>query len=157
MFFKIKYPTDKQILFWNYNRDKYTGREIARKENVTPGFVSNTLKEADNRIKTLIEITAKSNKIALSLINEELGFAIGFSNVFNIKAHITFSPVNGVQVWYEHKGECASCSDLEHCRNTLIQEFKERGIKIDNSTCQPTDLCDILLSEIENRIEERKK
>jgi hypothetical protein len=154
MFFKYKFPTQKQIEIWNYNRKNYKGREIAFKESVTPGFVSKTLKEANKRIKDLIILIANSNKIELKEedIFEEDGYARGYSFVFNIPAKITFSPVNGVQVWYEHKGDCISCTRFDQCRKLIIQELKERDIKIDNTTLEPTILCERLIENIEDRI-----
>lgn len=153
MIFRLKYPSEKQIEIWNFNREKRTGREIASFKSVTPGFVSKTLKEANQRIKDLIINTAKSNKITLneSDIDEEKGFAKGYSPIFKIPVKITFSPVNGIQLWYEHKGECALCPEFDNCRKTIIQEFKDRNIKIENESLEPTQLSEILLNEIEKR------
>ena len=153
MIFRLKYPSEKQIEIWNFNREKKSGREIALLKSVTPGFVSKTLKEANERIKDLIINTAKSNKITIneSDINEKKGFAKGYSPIFNTPVKITFPPVNGIQLWYEHKGECALCSEFDNCRRTIIQEFKDRNIKIENESLEPTELSEILLNEIEKR------
>ena len=151
-FWKFKNPTDKQIKIWFLKRGKLTGREIAKKENVTPGFVSKTLKEANKRIKVLLVSAAKMNKIKLEFLNEELGIARGHSHIFNIKVYITFSPVNGVQVWYEHEGDCVSCEEFEDCRKALIQEFKEREIAY-NPTLRPTELSELLVKKIEELFE----
>ena len=147
---KSKYPTEIQVEIWKLNRDKKSGRIIAKEKEVSPAFVSKTLKEANKRIQDLIANQANSNKIRVDLLDVELGYAIGYSKMLNVKAYITFSPMNGVQVWYEHKGDCASCELLNTCRNVLIQEFKERGIKIENDTLAPTDLGEILFQELED-------
>ena len=146
---KSKFPTEIQVEIWKLNRDKVSGRKIAKEKEVTPAFVSKTLKEASKRIENLMLDHARANKIKLDLVNIELGFARGFSKMLNVKAFITFSPSNGVQVWYEHKGECASCELLDTCRSFLKIEFDERNIKLESETLAPTDLGEKLFDKLE--------
>ncbi len=148
-----KAPTKRQVTIWALKRNKMTGREIAQQIRVDPAFVSRSLKEANKRIEELLEEAGRMNKIKLSLVNGEMGIAHGHSHIFNIDAHITFSPVNGLQVWYEHKGECTSCEEFVECRKALLQEFKERNIEAPNSTLRPTDLSDYLFEKIEAMLE----
>ncbi|MFX1424509.1 MAG: hypothetical protein ACFFB2_19490 [Promethearchaeota archaeon] len=150
---KHKPPTESQITIWALKRIKLTGREIAERIDVDPGYVSRSIKEANKRIRGMLEEAARMNKIKLVFINSELGIAQGHSHIFNISAHITFSPKNGLQVWYEHKGDCTSCEEFSDCRETLIQEFKERKIKIPNKSLRPTDLSDLLFKKIKEMSE----
>jgi hypothetical protein len=150
---KVKYPTDKQLEIWKLKRKKLTGKEIASQKEVSPGFVSKTWTEANQRIKGLLENAAYMNKITLDLINEELGFARGQSHMLDVRCYITFSPKNGVQVWYEHKGDCVSCEKNSVCREILVQEFKERDLNIDKPTMPPTDLAELLFQQLEELIE----
>ncbi|MHA2109485.1 MAG: hypothetical protein ACXABU_16610 [Candidatus Hodarchaeales archaeon] len=150
---KIKYPTENQIEIWALNRDDLTGIEIAKRKKVSPAFVSKTLKKTNGLVKDLLENAARMNKIKIEILSGELGFARGMSHVFIVKAYITFSPENGVQVWYEHKGDCGSCEEFVECRAGLIQEFKERNIRIPNSKLRPTDLGDLLFKKIEEMLE----
>ena len=149
---KSKFPTDTQIEFWVLNRDNYSGREIAKEKKVTPAFVSQTLKEANERIDTLLRDAAKANKIHLNYINKELGFARGKSFILKMTVFITFSPTNGVQVWYKQKGSCVGCEVYDECRTALLQEFKERNLPIDNPTLAPTHLSEILFDYLEKMI-----
>jgi hypothetical protein len=146
---RIRYPTKTQVEVWFLKRNALSGRKIAKRKDVSPAFISKTLKEANNRIEALLENTAKANKITLELLSAKQGFAKGRSHMFDVTAYITFSPENGVQVWYEHKGDCSSCEELSHCRKILLQEFKERNIKIDNPQLRPTDLGDYLFQKLE--------
>jgi hypothetical protein len=150
---RIRYPTQTQVEVWFLKRNALSGRKIAKQRNVTPAFISRTLKEANKRIKTLLENTAQANKITLDRISAELGFAKGKSHMFDRTAYITFSPENGVQVWYDHKGDCTTCEELTHCRKILLQEFKERNIKIDNPQLRPTNLGDILFQKLEEMVQ----
>ncbi|MFX0152659.1 MAG: PCYCGC motif-containing (lipo)protein [Candidatus Hodarchaeota archaeon] len=149
---RIRYPTKTQVEIWFLKRNDISGRKIAKQKDVTPAFISKTLKIANKRIKSLLENTAKANKISLNLISAELGFAKGKSHIFNLAAYITFSPENGVQVWYDHKGDCATCEEFTHCRTVLLQEFKERNIKLDNTQLRPTDLGDYLFQKLEDMV-----
>ena len=151
---KIKYPTNKQLELWQLKRDKLKGKEIAERKKVTTGFVSKTLMDANERIRGLLEHAAHMNKITVEIINEEVGFARGRSAMLGgILCYITFSPKNGVQVWYEHKGECTDCEKYAMCRDILFQEFKERNVKLDNPSMRPTDLTDLLFKTLEEMVE----
>ncbi|MFW9997023.1 MAG: hypothetical protein ACFFD4_33580 [Candidatus Odinarchaeota archaeon] len=131
------------------NREKYSGRAIAKQKKVTPAFVSQTLKEANERIKALLQESARANKVKLDYLNTELGFARGQSQMLKLKTYITFSPVNGVQIWYEHQGDCVDCEVFEDCRAALLQEFKERNLPIDNPALAPTLLSERLFDQLE--------
>ncbi|MHA2139845.1 MAG: hypothetical protein ACW98G_18325 [Candidatus Hodarchaeales archaeon] len=143
----------RQIDIWTLKREQLTGREIAAKRNITAGMVSKTLTEANNRVKALLQNAARMNKITLKLISPEHGYARGLSHMFNVNAYITFSPDNGVQVWYDHKGDCIQCDKYSYCRESILQEFKERNINIENPSLRPTDLVEILLRTVEKRLE----
>ena len=133
-------------------RNNISGRKIAKQRNVTPGFISKTLKEANNRIESLLEYSARANKITPELISKELGFIKGKSHMFNCTAFITFSPENGVQVWYDHIGDCVSCDEFTHCKTILLQEFKERNIRLENPQMRPTDMGKLLFKTLEEMV-----
>ncbi|UCE12477.1 MAG: hypothetical protein JSV04_09805 [Candidatus Heimdallarchaeota archaeon] len=149
----LKYPTKTQVEIWFLKRNDLSGRKIAKQKDVTPAFISKTLKEANKRVKSLLGNAAKANKITLDLISAEQGFAKGKSHMFNQTAYITFSPENGIQVWYDHKGECSICEEFEECRKVLLQEFKARNLKLDNPTQRPTDLGELLFKTLEEMVE----
>ncbi len=151
---KIRYPTEKQLELWKLKREKLKGKEIAERKKVTTGFVSKTLTDANERIRGLLEHAAHMNKITLEILSEEAGFARGKSAILGgILCYITFSPKNGVQVWYEHKGECTDCEKYTMCRDILLQEFKERNVKLGNPSMRPTDLTDLLFKTLEEMVE----
>ncbi|MFW9904773.1 MAG: hypothetical protein ACFFFH_10605 [Candidatus Thorarchaeota archaeon] len=148
---RIRYPTETQVEIWYLKRNKLTGKKIAKQKDVTPAFVSKSFVEAKKRIRSLLNETATSNKISLDLINENIGFARGHSHMFNVKSYITFSPKNGVQVWYDHEGDCVNCERFGQCRKILLQEFSERNISLENPQLRPTDLGKQLFKILEDR------
>ncbi|UCG70620.1 MAG: hypothetical protein JSV09_06275 [Thermoplasmata archaeon] len=128
------------------------GNEIAETKAITTATVSKSLKEAKDRIANLLKNTARSNKVKLDLISPKLGYARGYSPTLKLRVYITYSPINGIQVWYDHQGECAMCEELNGCKQALFQEFKEREIEIPSKTMPPTDLSAFLFTQIEGRL-----
>ncbi len=149
---KMKYPTSTQLEFWHLKRAQQSGRDIAKLKKVSEQAVSKTLKEANTRIRTLIENSAAMNRINLELLNEELGVARGYSCVFKVKVYITYSPNNGVQVWYDHQGACEECEEFVECRKRLLLEFKERNIIVTQPALRPTELANLLFQKIEEML-----
>ena len=137
---RIRYPTETQVEIWFLKRKKISGKKIAIQKEISPAFVSKAFVEAKKRIRSLLEETAKSNKITIDLIDETIGFTRGYNHTFKVVSYITFSPKNGIQVWYDHEGECAVCERYGQCRKILLQEYEERNIKIANPKLRPTDL-----------------
>ena len=152
-FLTLKYPSTSQMEIWQLKRTRLTGKQIAQRKQISRAAVSKTLKEANKRVMALLENGARMNKIHLDLLNAKLGFARGYNHVFKVRAYITYSPINVVQVWYEHKGMCENCEDFVHCRKLLLQEYKERDLKVPNNALRPTTLGEILFQELEEMLE----
>lgn len=102
----------------------------------------------------MLENAARMNKIRLDLLSPELGFARGKSLIFKTRVYITYSPINALQVWYDHKGECEGCEEFGECRRGILQEFKERNLAIPNPALRPTDLIELLVKTLEGRVNE---
>lgn len=157
-YFTLKYPSRKQIELWNLRRGQLIsgkplqGKEIAKQQEISPASVSKTLTDADGRIRLLLENAARMNTIHLELLSPALGYARGQSLVFKTKAYITYSPVNGLKVWYTHQGNCAGCEEFGMCRQAIYQEFKERNLPIPNPPLRPTDLIEVLIEQLEELV-----
>ncbi|MFX0066365.1 MAG: hypothetical protein ACFFC7_29735 [Candidatus Hermodarchaeota archaeon] len=151
---KLRYPSPTQAVIWQLKRNKLTGKQIAKQKQISLPSVSKTLKEANERVKALLKNAARMNKIHLNLISADLGFARGYSHVFKVRVFITYSPINGVNVWYEHEGVCEDCEDFISCRKVLIQEFKERNLSVPKDVVRPTTLGEILFQKIEEILNE---
>lgn len=146
----VKYPSLKQAEFWILRRNnRPTLSTIAIQRKISLAAVSQTLKEANSRVKNLLESTAKSNKIRLTVVSPELGYARGRSREFKVTAYITYSPVNGVHVWYDHEGDCEACEEADDCRQLLLQEYQERNLPIPAETLPATELGERLFQRLE--------
>ncbi|MFW9995534.1 MAG: hypothetical protein ACFFD4_26085 [Candidatus Odinarchaeota archaeon] len=129
------------------------GNEIAENKAITTASVSKSLKEANSRIDDLLRNTARSNKVQLELISPKLGYARGYAPALKMRVYITYSPVNGIQVWYDHEGECEMCEELNGCRQALILEFRERNLEVPPETMRPADASALLFKKIEGMLE----
>jgi len=92
----------------------------------------------------------KINKIKIQTENPNLGFLVGHSAHFQTEAIVTFSAKNGIQVWYRHEGDCKNCEQLQTCKETLLEEAKDRNVPLpENITSMlPSEFTKTLFSKI---------
>ncbi|MFQ6120381.1 MAG: hypothetical protein ACE5KE_10910 [Methanosarcinales archaeon] len=144
MFIPIK---ERQFTIWNLRRSGLIGSEIARKLKITRQAVSKALQGMDAHIsKTLLEM-AKSNQIEVQSVNFEKGILFGKSVPFNTGAIIFVSAKYGVQVWYEHDGNCNNCNRYKDCMEILWDLADEMNLKL-QTTDDPTKLADELFKKL---------
>lgn len=144
------YLTPKQEQIWNLKSKGLQEVSIARKLNVTRQTVHKALDVAHSKILQALEEAAKLNKIKVETVDPTKGILIGYIPEFRTKAIVTFSSVNGVQIWYKYEGDCKNCDQLQACRTMLLNELEERKIQpIRNlDTMLPSKLAEILFSKI---------
>lgn len=134
---------DKQFEFWRLRRSGFPNINIARSFKISRQAVSRALIIMDERIeKTLLEM-AHANQIEVEKINSIRGILLGHSIPFNVNAIIFISAKHGMQVWYEHEGECGTCSRYAQCIELLWDFADEMKIKL-KKTDDPTKLADEL-------------
>lgn len=95
---------------------------------------------------TLLEM-AQSNQIELESINAVRGILFGHSIPFDASAIIFVSAKHGVQVWYEHTGDCGACSRYTQCIELLWDIADEMNIELER-TDDPTELADELFGKL---------
>lgn len=150
MGFQVGYLTPRQMGLWRKRFDGYTQAEISREENVTRQSVSKAFNVIDSKVsKSLLE-AAQLNRIEISKVNRERGFLLGRSPALGMDALITFSDVNGLQLWFRGEGNCSECDLADQCKATLIREAKFRGIELPENfdEVQPTLIADMLFEVI---------
>ncbi len=138
---------EKQFTFWKLRRDGLPNINIARSFNISRQAVSRALISMDKRIEdTLLEM-AQSNQIEMESMNAERGILFGHSIPFNANAIIFVSAKHGVQVWYEHEGDCSACSRYTQCIELLWDFADEMKIKLER-TDDPTKLAEELFGKL---------
>ena len=138
---------DKQFGFWILRRSGLPNINIARSFNISRQAVSRALLTMDERIeKTLLEM-ARANQIEAKSMSIEKGMLFGRSVPFNVDAVIFISAKYGVQVWYEHEGDCGACARYTQCIELLWDFADEMKLKLEK-TDDPTKLADELFEKL---------
>ncbi len=139
--------TDKQFEFWKLRRSGLPNINIARSFKISKQAVSRALITMDGRIeKTLLEM-ARANQIEAERVNSERGVLFGRSVPFNANAVIFVSAKHGMQVWYEHEGDCGACTRYAQCIELLWDFADEMKLKLEK-TNDPTKLADELFGKL---------
>ncbi|MFZ2073139.1 MAG: hypothetical protein WAU64_01540, partial [Methanoregula sp.] len=109
--------------------------------------VSQALLAMDEKIDASLREMARANRIQIEKIDVERGVLFGKSIPFQTNAYIFVSEKHGMQVWYEHDGECGSCDEYTQCIEFIWDFAAELGIKI-KKTADPTKMAEELLAKI---------
>jgi hypothetical protein len=142
---------DKQFGFWTLRRSGVPNIAIANQLGISRQAVSRALILMDEKIGSTLSEMAQSNQIAIEKINAERGILIGKSIPFKTAAIIFVSEKHGVQVWYEHDGDCGTCQRYTECIELLWDYAKELGIRLEN-TADPTKMAEELFEKVKAMI-----
>lgn len=145
-------PTDdKQFGFWMMRRSGVPNITIANQLGISRQAVSRALLVMDEKVETALTEMANANQIAIEKIDTERGVLIGRSVPFQTAAIIFVSEKHGVQVWYEHEGDCGACPRYTGCIELLWDYATELGIKI-KKTADPTKMAEELFEKVKAMI-----
>ena len=141
-------PTnDRQFGFWAMRRNGVTNIGIANKLGISRQAVSRALLLMDEKIGATLREMANANQISVEKINAERGILIGRSIPFQTAAIVFVSEKHGVQVWYEHDGDCGTCQRYIECIELLWDYAAELGIRI-VKTADPTKMAEELFMKV---------
>jgi hypothetical protein len=84
-------------------------------------------------------------------MNAEIGVLFGRSVPFDAAAIVFVSADHGVQVWYEHEGDCGACQRYARCIELLWGYADELGIVL-TKTDDPTRLADELFAKLREMV-----
>jgi hypothetical protein len=141
-------PTnDKQFGFWALRRSGVPNITIANRLGISRQAVSRALLVMDEKIGGTLREMANANQISIEKINAERGVLLGRSIPFQTAAIIFISEKHGMQVWYEHDGDCGTCQRYTECIELLWDYATELGIKI-KKNADPTKMAEELFTKV---------
>jgi hypothetical protein len=138
---------DKQFEFWKLRRSGLPNINIARSFNISKQAVSRALISMDERIENTLLEMARANQIDVESMNVGRGVLFGRSVPFNVNAIVFISAIHGVQVWYEHEGNCGACARYTQCIEMLWDFADEMKLKLEK-TDDLTKLADELFGKL---------
>jgi len=138
---------DKQFRFWKMRRNGMSNISIANHVGITRQGVSQALLAMDEKIDASLREMARANRIQVEKVDVEKGVLFGKSIPFKANAYIFVSEKHGMQVWYEHEGNCISCDEFTKCIEFIWDFASELGIKLEK-TQDPTKMAEELLAKI---------
>ncbi|AKB18796.1 hypothetical protein [Methanosarcina sp. WWM596] len=143
---------EKQFEFWVLRRNGLPNINIAKRFGVSRQAISRALLSMDKRIEeTLLEM-ARANRIEVEKLDSKKGILFGKSVPFKTSAIVFVSVKHGMQVWYEHEGECGSCERYRECIELLWDFAEEMQLKLQSSE-DPTKIADELFEKLKKSIE----
>ena len=143
---------EKQFEFWVLRRSGLPNINIAKHFGVSRQAVSRALLSMDKRIEKVLFEMARANRIEVEKLDPKKGILFGKSIPFKANAIIFVSAKHGMQVWYEHEGECGSCERYRECIELLWDFADEMQLKL-HSTNDPTKVADELFEKLKKSIE----
>ncbi|HSD57611.1 MAG TPA: hypothetical protein VLB04_05465 [Methanotrichaceae archaeon] len=145
------FTNEKQFEFWRLRRARIPNTTIATNFGISRQAVSKALLTIDGKIETALRGMAKANKIAIVKINPQLGVLLGRFVPLGADAIIFVSGNHGVQVWYEHDGDCEACEEYAECIELLWDYADELGIAL-NRTADPTKMAEELFAKVKEMV-----
>jgi len=145
------FTNERQFEFWKLRRARIPNITIATNFGISRQAVSKALLTIDGKIETALREMAKANRIAIVKINPHLGVLLGRSVPLDVDAIIFVSGNHGVQVWYEHDGDCGACEEYAECIELLWDYADELDIAL-NRTADPTKMAEELFAKVKEMV-----
>lgn len=142
---------DRQFGFWALRRSGESNIGIAHQFGISRQAVSRALHLMNEKIEGTLRGMAQANQISIENINAERGVLLGRSVPFQTAAIIFVSAKHGVQVWYEHDGDCGACQRYTECIELLWDYATELGVRIEK-TADPTKMAEELFTKIREMV-----
>ena len=142
--------TSYQGLIWDRFRKGLSQSQIATELEVSRQAIHKTLHKANNKVLKALIDAAEVNKLDVKGVDSEKGFLVGYSQGFRSRVFLTYGPKNGIQLWYEHKGQCEGCQRYGECSHRLLETAKEWEIDLteEDAALPPTLLAEKLFSGV---------
>ena len=144
------YLTSYQAEIWHLFRRGLSQTEIASNLGVSRQAIHKTVNKANDRVLKALLDTAEINKLDVKKVDPAKGILVGYSQGFYSRVFLAYSPKNGVQLWYEHQGQCETCQRREECISKLMETANEWEMDLaeENKMLPPTLLAEKMFSGV---------
>lgn len=144
------YLTSYQAKIWNLVRKGFSQTKIASNLGVSRQAIHKTLNKANARVLKALLDAAQINKLDITKVDSSKGVLVGYSQGFRARVFLLYSAKTGVQLWYEHQGQCKDCKKREECNSKLLEAAKEWEVNLskEETKLPPTQLAEKLFSQI---------
>ena len=130
MTFRVGYLTPREASIWGLRRQSLTQSDIGRELGVSRQAVHKAYQIIDQKLEQAFLEAAETNNLEIETVNVVEGVMLAHSPAHDIPVVVSISKVNGLKVWYLYEGNCDSCHLEASCRNLLVAEALERGIRL---------------------------
>jgi hypothetical protein len=138
---------EKQFAFWKMRRSGTPNITIANLLGISRQAVSKALLAMDGKIELALRDMAQANQITIETINPVRGILLGHSVPIRTSAIIFISEKHGIQVWYEHEGDCGTCQRYTECIELIWDYATELDIRLEK-TADPTKMAEELFTKV---------
>ena len=130
------YLTPRQRYIWGLKTHGLTESDISRRAEISRQSVHIILNVAVDKISRALKETAEVNRIMPKHVDAAKGILIGHSLEFNHKVVITYSPSNGIRIWYAHDDDCRECNFDKSWAKIILKEAQQRQIRLTDEELQ---------------------
>lgn len=131
--FRWGYLTPRQRHLWGLRLGGLTESDISRKEEISRQSVHIILNVAREKISQALKEAAEVNGIRIKHTDVMKGILIGESPELGHKVAVTYSPSNGIRIWYAHDDECRECKIDKTWIKVILKEAQERQIELSDA------------------------
>lgn len=128
--FRWAYLTPRQRHLWSLRLGGLTESDISRKEEISRQSVHIILNVAVGKISEALREAAMVNRIKVDHVDVMKGILVGESLEFGHKVVVTYSPSNGIRIWYAHDDDCRECKFDKSWVKVILREAQERRIEL---------------------------
>lgn len=144
------YMTNRQLDIWDMNRRGEPRSKIGERFGFTRQAVYDALKISIEKVDNALRQTAEASSIEIIRVDPKNGILLGQTPIDSQRVIITFSRKHGIQTWHFEEPNCAECRYTKRCTERLVDEAKERDVKIseEQSKLPPSKLAHIIFSKL---------
>lgn len=148
--FRLGYLTPRQRHLWGLMLGGLTESDISRKEEISRQSVHIILNVAREKISQALREAAEVNRIQVEHMDVMKGILVGESLEFGHKVVVTYSPSNGIRIWYAHDDGCRECKLDKSWIKVILKEAQERQIELSEAELRlpPHKLAKVIFTKI---------